>query len=195
MRNLTTEEVYLFTYENWLSKTKGPKRTKVCELAAVVDEEEMVEKTTYIIQAQTSDVGGESHKCLKKCINLRLELQLDSFICQLTEMNLITTQLFKSFSMFFFAIYNWISFHPSIQENNWPIHWLHTNYNNCYSKPSERLNKKSRFIWFKFGIFTLIIYDKHGSCWLHNNAFTELRKLFLFSFINLVHNPYSLWPP
>uniref|UniRef100_A0A667ZD74 Lipoxygenase homology PLAT domains 1 n=1 Tax=Myripristis murdjan TaxID=586833 RepID=A0A667ZD74_9TELE len=58
MRNLTTEEVYLFTYENWLSKTKGPKRTKVCELAAVVDEEEMVEKTTYIIEVQTSDVGG-----------------------------------------------------------------------------------------------------------------------------------------
>ncbi|XP_072243054.1 lipoxygenase homology domain-containing protein 1 [Leuresthes tenuis] len=58
MRNLTTEEVYLFTYENWLSKTKGPKRIKVCELPAVVDEEEMVEKTTYIIQVQTSDVGG-----------------------------------------------------------------------------------------------------------------------------------------
>ncbi|KAF3695639.1 Lipoxygenase -like proteiny domain-containing protein 1 [Channa argus] len=58
MRNLSTEEVYLFTYENWLSKTKGPKRVKVCELAAVVDEEEMVEKTTYIIQVQTSDVGG-----------------------------------------------------------------------------------------------------------------------------------------
>uniref|UniRef100_A0A7N8X1A0 Lipoxygenase homology domains 1b n=1 Tax=Mastacembelus armatus TaxID=205130 RepID=A0A7N8X1A0_9TELE len=58
MRNLTTEEVYLFTYENWLSKTKGPKRTKVCELAAVVDGEEMVEKTTYIIQVQTSDIGG-----------------------------------------------------------------------------------------------------------------------------------------
>ncbi|KAK5871016.1 hypothetical protein PBY51_003919 [Eleginops maclovinus] len=58
MRNLNTEETYLFTYENWLSKSKGPKRTKVCELAAVVDEEEMVEKTTYIIQVQTSDVGG-----------------------------------------------------------------------------------------------------------------------------------------
>uniref|UniRef100_A0A3Q1F1I1 Lipoxygenase homology PLAT domains 1b n=1 Tax=Acanthochromis polyacanthus TaxID=80966 RepID=A0A3Q1F1I1_9TELE len=58
MRNLTTDEVYLFTYEDWLSKTKGPKRTKVCELAAVVDEEEMVEKTTYIIQVQTSDVGA-----------------------------------------------------------------------------------------------------------------------------------------
>lgn len=62
MRNLTTEEVYLFTYENWLSKTKGPKRTKVCELAAVVDDEEMVEKTTYIIQVQTSDVRGESQE-------------------------------------------------------------------------------------------------------------------------------------
>ncbi|KAM3867839.1 lipoxygenase homology domain-containing protein 1 [Diretmus argenteus] len=58
MRNLTTEEVYLFTYENWLSHTKGPKRTTVCELAAVVEEEEMVEKTTYIIQVQTSDIGG-----------------------------------------------------------------------------------------------------------------------------------------
>lgn len=58
MRNLTTEEVYVFTYEEWLSKTKGPKRTKVCELPAVVDDEEMVEKTTYIIQVKTSDVAG-----------------------------------------------------------------------------------------------------------------------------------------
>lgn len=58
MRNLSTEEVYLFTYEDWLSKSKGPKRVTVCELPAVVDDEEMVEKTTYIIQVQTSDVGG-----------------------------------------------------------------------------------------------------------------------------------------
>lgn len=58
MRNLTTEEVYVFTYEEWLSKTKGPKRTKVCELPAMVDDEEMVEKTTYIIQVKTSDVAG-----------------------------------------------------------------------------------------------------------------------------------------
>ncbi|XP_048065057.1 lipoxygenase homology domain-containing protein 1 isoform X2 [Megalobrama amblycephala] len=58
MRNLTTEEVYVFTYEEWLSKTKGPKRTKVCELPAVVDDEEMVEKTTYIIQVKTSDVAA-----------------------------------------------------------------------------------------------------------------------------------------
>ncbi|XP_011477254.1 lipoxygenase homology domain-containing protein 1-like [Oryzias latipes] len=58
IRNLTTEEEYLFTYENWLSSTKGPKRIKVCELPAVVDDEEMVEKTTYVIQVQTSDLAG-----------------------------------------------------------------------------------------------------------------------------------------
>ncbi|XP_061586231.1 lipoxygenase homology domain-containing protein 1 [Cololabis saira] len=58
MRNLTTEEVYLFTYENWLSSTMGQKRTKVCELPAVVDDEEMVQTTTYIIQVQTSDITG-----------------------------------------------------------------------------------------------------------------------------------------
>ncbi|CAL8249227.1 unnamed protein product [Merluccius merluccius] len=56
MRNLITEDVYTFTYENWLSKTKGPKRTMVCELPAMVDEEEMVDKTTYTIQVATSDV-------------------------------------------------------------------------------------------------------------------------------------------
>ncbi|KAM6931491.1 lipoxygenase homology domain-containing protein 1 [Xenentodon cancila] len=58
IRNLTTEEVYLFTYENWVSSTMGQKRTKVCELPAVVDDEEMLETTTYIIQVQTSDITG-----------------------------------------------------------------------------------------------------------------------------------------
>ncbi|KAL2092881.1 hypothetical protein ACEWY4_012679 [Coilia grayii] len=58
MRNTVTEEVSVFTYENWLSKTKGPKRTTVCELAAVVDEEEMVEKTTYVVTIKTSDISG-----------------------------------------------------------------------------------------------------------------------------------------
>ncbi|CAL8345253.1 unnamed protein product [Lota lota] len=58
MRNPITEDVYTFTYENWLSKTKGPKRTQVCELAAMVDEEEMVDRTTYTIQVATSDAGG-----------------------------------------------------------------------------------------------------------------------------------------
>ncbi|XP_036382736.1 lipoxygenase homology domain-containing protein 1-like [Megalops cyprinoides] len=58
MRNLTTDDVAVFTYADWLSKTKGPKRTKICELAAVVDEEDMVDRTTYIIQVKTSDVAG-----------------------------------------------------------------------------------------------------------------------------------------
>ncbi|XP_054613031.1 lipoxygenase homology domain-containing protein 1-like isoform X2 [Dunckerocampus dactyliophorus] len=58
MRNLTTEEVSVFTYEEWLSKTRGPKRTMICELAAMVDEEMMVELTTYMIQVKTSDVAG-----------------------------------------------------------------------------------------------------------------------------------------
>ncbi|KAG7499250.1 lipoxygenase-likey domain-containing protein 1 isoform X1 [Solea senegalensis] len=58
MRNLTTEEVSAFTYEDWLSRTRGPKGTMICEMAAVVDEEMMVELTTYIIQVKTSDVAG-----------------------------------------------------------------------------------------------------------------------------------------
>lgn len=60
MRNLTTEAVSVFTYEEWLSRTRGPKRTTICEMAAVVDEEMMVELSTYIIQVKTSDVGGNS---------------------------------------------------------------------------------------------------------------------------------------
>ncbi|XP_056146384.1 lipoxygenase homology domain-containing protein 1 [Lampris incognitus] len=58
MRNLTTEEVSVFTYEEWLSRTLGPKRTLICEMAAVVDEEQMVELTTYTIQIKTSDIAG-----------------------------------------------------------------------------------------------------------------------------------------
>ncbi|XP_060788698.1 lipoxygenase homology domain-containing protein 1 [Neoarius graeffei] len=58
MRNPITEEVSVFTYEDWLSKMKGPKTTKVCELPAVMDDEEMVKKTTYIIQVKTSDIAG-----------------------------------------------------------------------------------------------------------------------------------------
>lgn len=60
MRNLTTEEVSVFTYEDWLSRICGTKRTMICEMAAVVDEEVMVELTTYIIQVKTSDAAGIS---------------------------------------------------------------------------------------------------------------------------------------
>uniref|UniRef100_A0A3B5AGE5 Lipoxygenase homology domains 1 n=1 Tax=Stegastes partitus TaxID=144197 RepID=A0A3B5AGE5_9TELE len=56
--SLQTKEVSVFTYEDWLSRTRGPKRTMICEMAAVVDEEVMVELTTYIIQVRTSDVAG-----------------------------------------------------------------------------------------------------------------------------------------
>ncbi|XP_053732656.1 lipoxygenase homology domain-containing protein 1-like isoform X2 [Synchiropus splendidus] len=58
MRNLATEAVSVFEYEEWLSRTRGPKRTMICEMAAVVDEELMVDLTTYIIQVKTSDVSG-----------------------------------------------------------------------------------------------------------------------------------------
>uniref|UniRef100_A0A3B3TLH8 Lipoxygenase homology PLAT domains 1 n=1 Tax=Poecilia latipinna TaxID=48699 RepID=A0A3B3TLH8_9TELE len=51
-------EVYVFTYEEWLSRTRGPKRTVICEMPAVVDDEVMVELTTYIIQVKTSDISG-----------------------------------------------------------------------------------------------------------------------------------------
>lgn len=60
LRNLATEEVSVFTYEEWLSRTRGPKRTTMCEMAAVVDEELMVELTTYIVQVKTSDSSGKS---------------------------------------------------------------------------------------------------------------------------------------
>ena len=61
LRNLTTEEECLFTYEDWLSRTLGPKHTLVSEMAAVVDGEEMVELTEYIINVKTSDVSGRSN--------------------------------------------------------------------------------------------------------------------------------------
>ncbi|PIN97745.1 hypothetical protein AB205_0164180, partial [Aquarana catesbeiana] len=58
LKNMSNEEETTFTYGDWLSKTKGEKRQLSCELAAVVDEEEMVDTTTYIIQVKTSDVTG-----------------------------------------------------------------------------------------------------------------------------------------
>lgn len=48
----------LFTYEEWLSRSYGPKRTLICEMPAVIDDEEMVELTTYTVSVKTSDVTG-----------------------------------------------------------------------------------------------------------------------------------------
>ncbi|XP_059845764.1 lipoxygenase homology domain-containing protein 1 [Hypanus sabinus] len=58
MLNQNTNEMTTFTYNDWLSKTRGTKRLTTCELAAVVDEEAMVEKTTYVISVKTSDISG-----------------------------------------------------------------------------------------------------------------------------------------
>ncbi|CAN9504554.1 unnamed protein product [Ophioblennius macclurei] len=58
MRHLSTEEVCVFSYEEWLSRTLGLRKTLICEMAAVVDEEVMVELTTYVVQVKTSDSAG-----------------------------------------------------------------------------------------------------------------------------------------
>lgn len=60
LRNLTTNEEYTFTYEDWLSKLYGPKNNLVCEMPAIVDGEEMVEITTYTVNIKTSDILGQS---------------------------------------------------------------------------------------------------------------------------------------
>ncbi|XP_016146449.1 LOW QUALITY PROTEIN: lipoxygenase homology domain-containing protein 1-like [Sinocyclocheilus grahami] len=56
LHNLQTDEVALFTYEEWLSRSYGPKRTLLCEMPAVINDEEMVELTTYTVSVKTSDV-------------------------------------------------------------------------------------------------------------------------------------------
>ncbi|XP_078530890.1 lipoxygenase homology domain-containing protein 1 isoform X2 [Lissotriton helveticus] len=58
MRSMVTKEETLFTYSDWLSKSRGNKKVLMCEMAAVVDEEEMVESTAYTINVKTSDVTG-----------------------------------------------------------------------------------------------------------------------------------------
>ncbi|XP_035377622.1 lipoxygenase homology domain-containing protein 1-like [Electrophorus electricus] len=57
LHNLETDEEATFTCEEWLSHTYGPARTLVCEMPAVIDEEEMVERTTYTISVKTSDAA------------------------------------------------------------------------------------------------------------------------------------------
>ncbi|XP_010185879.1 PREDICTED: lipoxygenase homology domain-containing protein 1-like, partial [Mesitornis unicolor] len=60
LRNLTNQEVATFTYGEWLSKLKNAKGSLVCEMPAVVNDEQMMEDTTYSLQVKTSDVGGKS---------------------------------------------------------------------------------------------------------------------------------------
>uniref|UniRef100_A0A672RND3 PLAT domain-containing protein n=1 Tax=Sinocyclocheilus grahami TaxID=75366 RepID=A0A672RND3_SINGR len=54
LHNLQTDEVALFMYEEWLSRSYGPKRTLLCEMPAVINDEEMVEFTTYTVSVKTT---------------------------------------------------------------------------------------------------------------------------------------------
>ncbi|XP_053910565.1 lipoxygenase homology domain-containing protein 1 [Cuculus canorus] len=58
LRNLANQEVATFTYGGWLSKLKNEKGSLVCEMPAVINDEQMMEDTTYTLQVKTSDVGG-----------------------------------------------------------------------------------------------------------------------------------------
>ncbi|XP_050769305.1 lipoxygenase homology domain-containing protein 1 [Gymnogyps californianus] len=58
LKNLTNQEVAMFTYGEWLSKLKNAKGSLVCEMPAVINDEQMMEDTTYTLQVKTSDVGG-----------------------------------------------------------------------------------------------------------------------------------------
>ncbi|XP_074669791.1 lipoxygenase homology domain-containing protein 1 [Strix aluco] len=58
LKNLTNQEVATFTYGEWLSKLKNANGSLVCEMPAVINDEQMMEDTTYTLQVKTSDVGG-----------------------------------------------------------------------------------------------------------------------------------------
>uniref|UniRef100_A0A8C3PSX0 Lipoxygenase homology domains 1 n=1 Tax=Calidris pygmaea TaxID=425635 RepID=A0A8C3PSX0_9CHAR len=58
LKNLTNQEVATFTYGEWLSKLKNANGSLVCEMPAVINDEQMMEDTTYSLQVKTSDVGG-----------------------------------------------------------------------------------------------------------------------------------------
>lgn len=57
-------------YEDWLSHTYGPKRTLVCEMPAIIDDEEVVQLTTYSIAVKTSDLTGTQLYKPLQCTNI-----------------------------------------------------------------------------------------------------------------------------
>ncbi|KAM5222353.1 lipoxygenase homology domain-containing protein 1 isoform 2-T2 [Ctenodactylus gundi] len=57
LKNMSTGDLTMFYYEDWLSQRKG-KKTLVCEMCAVIDEEEMMEWTSYTVTVKTSDILG-----------------------------------------------------------------------------------------------------------------------------------------
>ncbi|NXA96195.1 LOXH1 protein, partial [Melanocharis versteri] len=58
LKNLTNQEVATFTYGDWLSKLKNANGSLLCEMPAVINDEQMMEDTTYSLQVKTSDIGG-----------------------------------------------------------------------------------------------------------------------------------------
>lgn len=60
LKNLTNQEVATFTYGEWLSKLKNDNGSLECEMPAVINDNQMMEDTTYTLQVKTSDVGGIS---------------------------------------------------------------------------------------------------------------------------------------
>ncbi|XP_004623680.1 lipoxygenase homology domain-containing protein 1 isoform X2 [Octodon degus] len=57
LKNMSTGDLTMFYYGDWLSQRKG-KKTLVCEMCAVIDEEEMMEWTSYTVTVKTSNVLG-----------------------------------------------------------------------------------------------------------------------------------------
>ncbi|KAF6302998.1 lipoxygenase homology domains 1 [Rhinolophus ferrumequinum] len=57
LKNMTNGDLTMFYYGDWLSQQKG-KKTLVCEMCAVINGEEMMEKTSYTVLVKTSDILG-----------------------------------------------------------------------------------------------------------------------------------------
>ncbi|XP_027791474.2 lipoxygenase homology domain-containing protein 1 isoform X3 [Marmota flaviventris] len=57
LKNMNTGDLTMFYYGDWLSQRKG-KKTLVCEMCAVIDEEEMMEWTSYTVTVKTSNILG-----------------------------------------------------------------------------------------------------------------------------------------
>ncbi|XP_068933675.1 lipoxygenase homology domain-containing protein 1 isoform X3 [Petaurus breviceps papuanus] len=58
LKNMDNGDLTMFYYGEWLSERKGEKKTLVCEMCAVIDEEEMMEWTSYTVTVKTSNVFG-----------------------------------------------------------------------------------------------------------------------------------------
>ncbi|XP_028915161.1 lipoxygenase homology domain-containing protein 1 [Ornithorhynchus anatinus] len=58
LKNMDNDDLTMFYYDDWLSAQQGEKQTLVCEMPAVIDEEEMMEWTSYTVVVKTSDILG-----------------------------------------------------------------------------------------------------------------------------------------